>query len=720
MKKLFIFFALSAAVMASGCQKYDDSYLLGRVDGLEERVASLEELCRQMNSDISSLQTLVTALQENDYVTAVIPVVRGSETIGYTITFTKSSPVTIYHGADGKDGQNGKDGYTPKIGVKQDTDGIYYWTLDGDWLTDDSGSKIKAEGRDGQNGADGKDGQNSSNGQNGADGKDGVTPQLKIEDDYWYVSYDNGQSWQKLGKATGEKGADGKDGQNGGDSIFKSVQETDTEVIFTLADSTEIRISKVAKSAALDIVFGNTDSINALPDNTYEITYTIIGADENTVIDVVAQDNYKAHVEADSWSSGKIVVKTPSADLEASRVIVLVSRDNTTIMRILNFVESVIIVSTNTVDIEAEGETVTVDVETNIKYAVDIPENDRSWISVAETRAATHKEQLSFTVSGNPNTTYRYSTVVLKDESGYVGQNILFAQKASGYKTVHVETAGTLESYIEEHEKNTLVGLKITGKLNTFDYDFMRSMPALRQVDLAQIDNTTIPASCFEKATVETVILPLNLTAIPERAFYQSKLTSIDIPASVESIGARAFYECKSIKGDLIIPDAVTTIGGYCFYSCTFNGTLTLGEGLKSIEEHTFYYCSSFTGSLTIPDHVTAINDYAFCGCSGFTGNLIISDSVKTIGADAFYNCTGFNGYLIIGSSVTSIGNSAFYSPYGIPFSKIYCKASTPPTCSNPFGSSYISIPLYVPTGCKSSYNKAPWHYFSIIGEVEF
>ena len=194
MKHLFKLWIAATLLFIAGCsESYDDSALVGRVDNLENRVAKLEELCKQMNNNISSLQTLVNALQNNDYVTGVTPVIENGKTIGYTITFAKAKPITIYHGKDGKDGQNGadgkdgvngtdgkdgKDGYTPKIGVKQDTDGIYYWTLDGDWLLDDKGNKIKAQGTDGKDGEDGKDGVN------GADGKDGITPQLKIENDY--------------------------------------------------------------------------------------------------------------------------------------------------------------------------------------------------------------------------------------------------------------------------------------------------------------------------------------------------------------------------------------------------------------------------------------------------------------------------------------------------------------------------------------------------------
>lgn len=245
--KLLIFSLLLTIV---GCSReYDDSALVGRVNNLESRVLKLEQLCQQMNTNISSLQTIVSALQNNDYVTGVVPVTEGGKTVGYTISFTKSQPVTIYHGkdgvdgkngTDGKDGQNGADGkdgksYVPVIGVRQDTDGVYYWTLDGKWLIDGSGNKVKAEGRDGKNGADGKDGLNGSDGRdgsdgkngqdgadgkdgaNGADGRDGITPVLKIEDNYWFISYDNGGSWTKLGKATGENGRDGVDGRDGKD-----------------------------------------------------------------------------------------------------------------------------------------------------------------------------------------------------------------------------------------------------------------------------------------------------------------------------------------------------------------------------------------------------------------------------------------------------------------------------------------------------------------------
>ena len=243
MKRFLLSVVLATSLAFTSCQ-FDDSDIWDTLNEYgesirdhEQRISALEELCKQMNTNIEALQILVDALEKRDYVTNVSEVRSNGEVIGYTISFAYSDTVTIYHGKDGKDGQNGangKDGYTPQIGVMKDTDGIYYWTLDGEWLLDGKGNKIQANGVNGTNG---------TNGSNGTNGTNGVTPQLKIENDYWYVSYDNGATWEKLGKATGDDGIDGENGEDG-DSIFKSVTQDGECVYFNLADGTMITLPK--------------------------------------------------------------------------------------------------------------------------------------------------------------------------------------------------------------------------------------------------------------------------------------------------------------------------------------------------------------------------------------------------------------------------------------------------------------------------------------------
>ncbi|MFQ8827819.1 MAG: PL29 family lyase N-terminal domain-containing protein [Alistipes sp.] len=139
MKKIvtLLIFGLMSLV---SCTEYDEVAMWNKNEDMGSRLAALERLCDRMNTNIVSLQRIVEALQANDYVTGVAPVVENGETIGYTISFSRSGPVTIYHG---KDGQSGA---TPVIGVKQDTDGLYYWTLDGEWLEDSRGDRVVAQG----------------------------------------------------------------------------------------------------------------------------------------------------------------------------------------------------------------------------------------------------------------------------------------------------------------------------------------------------------------------------------------------------------------------------------------------------------------------------------------------------------------------------------------------------------------------------------------------
>lgn len=282
MKKYYIIWLFALCALC-GCRDNSGLYVL--LNDYDYRIAALEQLCSQLNTNIAALQNLVNAQQSGDYITAVTPIMSGNDEIGYTITFGNNESITIYNGKNGKDGRDGNDGqngqngvdgsdgHTPIIGVAQDSDGVYYWTLDGSWLLDNDGNKLRvtgvdghdgANGQNGNNGHDGVDGQDGKDGKNGTDGTngvDGVTPQLKIEADYWYVSYDNGLTWKMLGKATGDDGKDGQDGKNGengkdgkdgvngsngvdGDSMFESIDVEENYVVFTLANGTTIKVAR--------------------------------------------------------------------------------------------------------------------------------------------------------------------------------------------------------------------------------------------------------------------------------------------------------------------------------------------------------------------------------------------------------------------------------------------------------------------------------------------
>ena len=96
-----------------------------------------------------------------------------------------------------------------------------------------------------------------------------VTPQFKIENDYWFVSYDEGYTWTQLGKATGEQGPQGEPGEKGerGDGIFQSVTQDDNYIYLTMFDGTLVKIAKESSGS-----IGQPGS-----DFIYEVTFDANG-----------------------------------------------------------------------------------------------------------------------------------------------------------------------------------------------------------------------------------------------------------------------------------------------------------------------------------------------------------------------------------------------------------------------------------------------------------
>lgn len=92
-------------LLAAACaDDYDDSALWDKVNDHEERLAALEKWQEQTNQSIAAMQEL---LNTTDMITGVSAVTEDGETVGYTITFLHSDPITIYNGAKGADGEDG-------------------------------------------------------------------------------------------------------------------------------------------------------------------------------------------------------------------------------------------------------------------------------------------------------------------------------------------------------------------------------------------------------------------------------------------------------------------------------------------------------------------------------------------------------------------------------------------------------------------------------------
>ena len=727
MKKLLAFAALFAVVALTSC-KYDDDDLWNSVHGLENRVAKLEELCKQMNTNISSLQTIVTALQNNVYVTGTTPLMKDGKEIGYTITFSKGNPITIYHG---KDGQDGEDGTTPTISVKKDTDGVYYWTLNGEFIVVDGG-KIQAEGKDGTNGT------------------NGTTPQFKIENDYWFVSYDNGANWTQLGKATGEDGI-------GGDSMFSGVDyETSTDyVIFTLSNGTQIKLPTWSAFEALQRLCNETNTnLSALQ--------TIVTALQNndyiTSVDPLTENGKVVGYTIKFAKSNPIVIyngKDGADGVNGNTPVIGVKKDTDGIYYWTLDGEFIVVDGQK---IKAQGtdgnngadgsDGVTPKLEIREGYWWISYDNGVNWTQLGKATGEDGKDADSIIITQDENNVYfelADGTVITISKTGQSTPNII-EFKDPYVKTICVaawDTDGDSElSYVEataittlgtKFKGNTLIEsfeeLKYFTHLTSIDDDTFNACTALTSIQIpASVETIGLRAfkSCsslanitFEKGSILRDIkggskMASDYMSIDYYGAFSdcSALTAIEIPASVESIGVAAFSNCKRLASVTFEHSSkLKSIGGG--WSSPYGG-FSYGA---------FLYCSSLT-SIKIPASVETIGASAFKGCIKLTTVTFEKESrLTTIEGYYDYGYKAAHGTFTNCFALTTIELPASiktietYSFSGCgKLANIYSRSTTPPTLEATLPS---EAKIYVPIGSENAYKIAnEWRNYAdnIIG----
>lgn len=277
------------------CSTFDHSAIWDELREHEERIEALEAQCRQLNSNVEALQAVLTALQEHDYITDITKIMEDGVETGYSITFAKGGTITIYHGTDGTEGS------APKIGISKAADGEYYWTSDGEWLTDEDGEKIPAAVPDDPDGR-------------------YVTPHFRVSDGRWYVSYDGGNTWMEFSVTANDED----------DDIFQSITYDSNHLYITLSDGNVIALpreheqSEVIYATAYGVVPGEVDAskMQELLDDASQMNKTIrfndgeyiFGATVNVPSDVSLIGNTKTVFKPKDTATPSVLMQIHNAD----------------------------------------------------------------------------------------------------------------------------------------------------------------------------------------------------------------------------------------------------------------------------------------------------------------------------------------------------------------------------------------------------------------------
>ena len=505
---------------------------------------------------------------------------------------TEEEWLASLNGSNGNDGDDGKSAY--ELAVENG-----YQGTEEEWLASLKGSA-------------------------GDQGDDGVTPKLEVRDDgYWYISYDNGQTWNKLGPATGDPGEDG-------DSMFSDIDVSDPDyLVLTLAE-TGASIKLPYYKDKFDLLFvSGSDRVKEMsvycgPGATAEVEYELTNPlNVQVAIECISHSGYEVAVDK---SAKKITVSAPDdpaaiTDPE-SEILVFASDDERTVMRKL--------------------------VVKQVKY-----------IDYKATR------QLDWEKSSvNPR---------------FWGEDCKFLDEQSTYDSATGEGRWAYTGTV----------IYITD------------------------------AAFSGEAGLQEIVIPASVVEVGRNLWN-------------ETGGGGAFQNCTALTSVVFEGDNLSKINLNTFNGCSALSSIELPESLEKIEYNAFDDCSALK-SIVIPDKVTYIGEGAFNYCTGLQ-EAYIGDGVTEIAAKAFAECTALKT-VVIGKSIQRIGDQTFNTRSSwdqMTLEKItvlfddIASGSFPVLESGsrgvfpkPGGWDLVSYKIYVPKGTKAEYQKNWSDYSSLIVEMQ-
>ena len=406
---------MAVALMASGCGKFIRDELIT----MQNEIDLLYTQVEQMNKGLTNLHGIVNEMAAKGYIVDVKEF-QEDEKGGYKLIFRtvrlddnggivseETYSIDLYSGVDGRDGEDA-DPFI--ISVKQDEeDGRWYWyDVQGEtWMKSPEGDRFLV------------------------DGKDGKTPELKVENGYWCVSWDGGKSWE-----TTEWRAKGEDAKE----IFSDAKISDDKVELTLAsDSTVLTLLRYLPVQVALSFEGKelTDSLMIIPGETVSVDYTLSGTDVSQALVVAGTDGrFKTAIQKLTDTTGVVKVTCPEVFPEGGYVYITVNDGNgRSTVRVIHFVQRAFTILYNGTknEFSAAGENdikVTFEANFELEGKCVYPDGGEPWIT-AVMETSDNITSLTYSVKANPDAKERVGYIVItpKDNPGYEVAKIKVTQK---------------------------------------------------------------------------------------------------------------------------------------------------------------------------------------------------------------------------------------------------------------------------------------------------
>lgn len=529
-----------AALTMVACNKYDDS-----------------ELREQVNKNTEALQNLQTLMNTNDYITGVTPVMEGGVEIGYTITFLKSQPITIYNGQKGQDGDSffsSVDTSNPEYVVFTLTDGTQFT------VPRYMGIKLEFDITDIKLGRDNNIDINIT-----AEGSTDFTQDnfFVVTPDGWKNTItktaDPGKEFTLNLTSPADKDSEGEvlvmlDNKQGNTTIGR-IKVDSKSTYLVIKDATAGKIAEAIREHDMEYIVAS-GSFN-------KTDWNAIAANRNTLLHLDLENCiYEGGNGEDLIYWNKL------------------SPDDNILLETLRLPQNItkigdeafaLCVGLTDVKLPDKMESIGKFAFSQCSHLTEIKLPD----GLKEI-----KEGLFYKCTNLTN-------ITLPDGLKSIGNKAFLSCSA----LTEIKLPDGLESI------GTLAFYECTSLTNITIHDGLKS----------------ISNQAFWKCSALTEIkLPEGLTNIEEEAFYNcSALTSIKLPEGLKEIKRNTFYGCSSLT-DITFPDGLEIIELGAFWECTLLTTITLPKSIKTIYDAFYNGCTSLTTVTCLAETPPALDLNAF------------------------------------------------------------------------------------------------------------
>ena len=351
------------------------------LDETHAKLAALQELVKSVNQELTDLSGIVSSLNDSH---TVLPDSFESTEGGFKLSFKDGKTIEILAGHDGADGR------VFPIGVAwNEEEGCYCWTIDylDDkgvvWLTDADDKPLRA---------------------GAVDGKDGIAPEVKLEEDGWYVYV--GEEKTKLADLD----------ELDGIGVFRSAYE-DTEKVYLELWSGEVL--EIAKYVPVRISFDGAvrDTVLIAGGEVLPIPFEVLvegnTAEQPVVVTSGTDGTYFSEIVEGMEPGKDTVLVTAPAEFAEGYILLSAYCDGVSALKMITFRQREASEKEIQVRTGSGNDTRVLPYKTNFPYRIVKPE-DASWLEVTCNAEA---DTLAFTTLPNENDEIRTCDVFIVPEN---------------------------------------------------------------------------------------------------------------------------------------------------------------------------------------------------------------------------------------------------------------------------------------------------------------